>query len=185
MKKKQRIYNTDEILHNLREEYERQLSQPVEEVKSKDTITVITFKLGDEWYGLETKYATEIRAVPIIIEVPCTPDFILGVINLRGIIIAIIDIRNFFDIPSQKVTSESHIILFQINEINIGLLVDNVQEIIEFPKTNIKPPIATLSGIKTKFIHGQCHINNDLLIIIDLEKLMNIPDMEINYKKQL
>jgi purine-binding chemotaxis protein CheW len=145
--------------------------QPVHE----DEIQLIQFKLGDELYGVKVEQVREIVKLGEITSVPKMPYFIEGVMNLRGQITTIIDLRRRFEISEDGGhTAQSRIIVAEIGDSQIGIIVDSVQDVIRVSPQTISLPPDVLSGkVDSKFITGICRLQDKLVVLLDLGSLLN------------
>ncbi|MDH5477046.1 MAG: chemotaxis protein CheW [Nitrospinota bacterium] len=157
-------------------------SQAKEEAGSKFNANRIegkylTFTLGDEEYGLEILKVREIIGLMEITSVPQTPEFIKGVINLRGKVIPVIDLRLKFGMEEAVATEETCIIVVDIVEMLMGILVDTVSEVVDVPASNIEPPPAFGNNISTEFILGMGKLHNKVKILLDIAKVLSQKEM--------
>ncbi len=138
----------------------------------------LTFQLGSEAYGIEIRYVTEIIGIQTITEVPELPEYIMGIINLRGKIIPIMDVRLRFKKNFREYTDRTCIIVIDIRNESIGLVVDSVSEVISIPETEIvAPPELKKEG--NKYIRGIGKVGGDVKLLLDCEKLLNDDDSEL------
>jgi purine-binding chemotaxis protein CheW len=144
----------------------------------------LTFTLGAEEYGLEILKVREIIGLMEITSVPQTPIFIKGVINLRGKVIPVIDLRLKFGMEEVAATEETCIIVVDIVDMLMGILVDAVSEVMDIPAARIEPPPAFGNNISTEFILGMGKAQNKVKILLDIakvlsqEELMNVARLE-------
>lgn len=138
----------------------------------------LTFHLGKETYGIEIRHVTEIIVMQEITVVPDMPDFIIGVINLRGHVISVMDIRARFNMEAREYDDRTCIIVVQINDISVGLIVDTVNEVIDIPESNMDPPPRTHSGIGSSYIKGMGKVDNGVKILLDIEKILYEDELE-------
>ncbi len=138
------------------------------------TIQVAIFKLGDERYGVETSQVKEIIRVEEITSIPNAPDYVEGVINLRGQITTIINLRRRFGMEPKPIDNDTRIIVFEHKGSTIGMMVDTVTEVRYLAKEDIKelPNIVT-NRSESKFLTGVGKLPDGLLILVDLEKVMD------------
>ena len=132
----------------------------------------LTFTLEDEFYGIEIKYVIEIIGIQPISEIPELPEYIMGIINLRGKIIPVMDVRLRFKKEPLEYNDRTCIIVIQIEDISVGLIVDGVSEVIDIPDCEIVEP-PEISKIKNKFIKGIGKVQNDVKLLLDCDKLLN------------
>ncbi|MEC0091385.1 chemotaxis protein CheW [Paenibacillus macquariensis] len=139
-----------------------------------EDIKVIVFKLGDEEYGIEVdKVQTIERMVPIT-RVPKTFTFVKGVINLRGVVIPIIDLRGRFSLPLVDYTESTRIIIVAVNEMEVGFIVDSANDVIDLNTDKIENPPEVVGGIKAKYLQGVAKIDEErLLIMLNLSEVLN------------
>ncbi len=134
----------------------------------------LTFGLGQEEYGISISYVTEIVGMQRIMEVPDVPHFIKGVINLRGKVIPVMDVRSRFNMPEESYTERTVIIVLDNNGILIGLIVDNVNEVLEIPQNQIdQPPQFGTNKENTNVIHGLGKQGNKVAILLNVEHLVS------------
>ena len=132
----------------------------------------LTFILGSESYGIEIKHVTEIIGIQPITEVPELPDYVRGIINLRGKIIPVMDVRLRFKKPFRDYNDRTCTIVVDIKDISIGLIVDSVSEVISIPDTEIVAP-PDLSKVGNRYIKGIGKIGSEVKLLLDCEKLLN------------
>jgi purine-binding chemotaxis protein CheW len=140
-----------------------------------DTVSQwVTFRLGDELYGIDVLRVQEVLRMTEISSVPGAPDFVLGIINLRGRVVTVVDTRVRFGLPSKPVGEGSRIIVVEVSDKVIGLLVDYVAEVAYVPDSQIEtvPNVGADDG--NRFVSGVCNRDEELLIMLDLAKLVNV-----------
>ena len=143
------------------------------EQKSTDTVSQwVTFRLGDEIYGIDVLQVQEVLRITEISPVPGAPDYVLGIINLRGNVVTVIDARNRFGLPPKESDDASRIVVDAFEKV-VGLLVDNVSEVAYVPNSQIEigPNVGADDG--NKFVSGVSNRDDQLLIMVDLAKLIN------------
>ncbi len=138
----------------------------------------LTFQLGNEVFGIEIRFVTEIIGIQSITYVPEVPDYVKGIINLRGKIIPVIDMRLKFKKPSIPYDDRTCIIVIEIGDISIGLIVDNVSEVLGMSDDNIVPPPKYKKGYQNKFIKGIGKIGQEIKLLLDCEKIITDYDTE-------
>lgn len=137
----------------------------------------LTFALGDEAYGIEIKHVTEIIGMQPVTEVPELPDYIRGIINLRGKIIPVMDVRLRFKKAFREYNDRTCIIVVDISEISIGLIVDSVSEVISIPETEIVAPPEMGKG-GSKYIKGIGKVDSDVKLLLECDKLVSEEECE-------
>ncbi len=139
---------------------------------SLDIIQLVSFKLDKIEYGIDILSVHEILRIPEITRLPNAPDYIKGVINLRGNVIPVVDIRMRFGMPSAPVTELSRIIVVEIGEKLVGLMVDNVYQVIRLSRSRIDEPRELIEGISTEFINGIGRLQDRLIVILRLDNIL-------------
>ena len=142
---------------------------------TNDTVSQwVTFRLGEEIYGIDVLQVQEVLRITEISPVPGAPDFVLGIINLRGNVVTVIDARNRFGLPPKETDDASRIIVVDAFDKVIGLLVDNVSEVAYVPNSQIEsaPNVGTDDG--NRFVSGVSNRDGELLIMLDLAKLIHM-----------
>ncbi|HYF03695.1 MAG TPA: chemotaxis protein CheW [Patescibacteria group bacterium] len=144
------------------------------EIKDDVTLQLVSFTLGEEEFGINILQVQEINRLVNITRVPNSPDFVEGVINLRGKIIPIVDLRKRFGMPSADDTKNSRIVVVELSLSKvIGFLVDSVQEVLRISSSVVEPPPAMVGNIAADYITGVGKLEDRLLILLDLEKVLN------------
>lgn len=138
----------------------------------------LTFNTAGEIYALDIKYVIEIIGIQKITEIPDTEDYLKGVINLRGQVIPVIDVRIRFHIKEVEYGDRTCIIVVNLNGTVTGLIVDEVAEVLDIPEDKVDPPPKTSKGAGGRYISGLGKINNTVNIILDLDKLLNDDELE-------
>ena len=166
-----------EKMQAILEERARALAR-VTDVETDEGRQLVVFSLASETYGVPTDYVREVQPLRDISPVPCTPSFVVGVINIRGSIYSVIDIREFFCVPQQEFTELTKVILVNAGGLEVGILADNVLGELSVPLSEIKPPLATRGGLKKEeYVQG---VTKDMLIILNLDALMSDERMIIH-----
>lgn len=149
----------------------RELSQKVEK---KEKITayseILEFILGGERYAIETKYIREIYPMKEYTVLPCTPPFIMGIINVHRQIITIIDMKKFFDLPEKGLTDLNKVIIVRKEDMELGILADEVRSILNMDDYELQPALSTLTDLRADFLRG---VTSQGLIVIDALKLLS------------
>lgn len=140
----------------------------------------LTFRLGDEEYGVDILKVQEIRSYDTVTKLPAAPDFIKGVINLRGTIVPIVDMRLRFKMEEARYDEFTVMIMLNVNERVVGLVVDGVSDVITLNKEQIRPaPEINAGALDTRFITGLGAVEDRLLILVDIEGLMGSEGMAL------
>jgi len=139
----------------------------------------LTFMLGKESYGIGIEFVTEIIGILPIAEIPELPDYIRGIINLRGKIIPVMDVRLRFKKPFHEYDGRTCIIVIDILDNSVGLIVDSVAEVTNISDENIVPPPASSTGFSNRYINGIGKIGNDIKLLLDCDKLIAKNELEL------
>lgn len=153
--------------------------QPVESGEQKvdvDSTNLVTFRLGNGEYAIDIMQAKEIIKMEKITLIPNAPDFVEGVINLRGNIIPIIDLKKRFNLEETEGDKNTGIIIVQIDDIDMGIIIDSVSKVVSIDNSDIQPPPPMLAGIGQKYIKGVGKLEDKLLVVLDLGKLFSFED---------
>ena len=138
----------------------------------------LTFSIGKEDYGIEISHVTEIIGIQAITEVPELPEYIKGIINLRGKIIPVMDVRLRFRKSAKEYNDRTCIIVVDIQEVSVGLIVDTVNEVMNIEDENIVPPPDMKTGFRNRYVKGIGKVGSDVKLLLDCEKLLS--DQEIH-----
>jgi purine-binding chemotaxis protein CheW len=141
------------------------------------TIAVVEFQIAHETYAIELNRIRIIHPFKTMTFIPGTPDFIRGVINLRGEIISVVDLKVFFDLPDQGFTNLSQVIILSSDKMEFGILADAVLGVAEISKNDIQPSLPTLTGIRADYLKG---VTGNGIVVLDVEKLLKDEKMSIN-----
>lgn len=133
----------------------------------------VTFRLDNEVYGINVMQVQEVLRYTEIAPVPGAPDYVLGIINLRGSVVTVIDTRLRFGLNTVEVTDNTRIVIIESDSQVVGILVDAVAEVVYLRQSEIETAPNVGNEDNAKFIQGVCHKDNTLLILVDLEKLMS------------
>lgn len=145
---------------------------------------IVTFKLGDEEYGVDIMKVQEIILMGELTQVPEVPDFIKGVINLRGNVIPIISLRKRFSLPEVPVNEETRIIVVNVGEKTMGVVVDAVNEVLRVNGDSVEDPPATIAGLGRTYLRGLIKLTERLLILLDLNQVLDLQKAEAGQDSQ-
>ncbi|UUZ85948.1 chemotaxis protein CheW [Paenibacillus sp. P26] len=139
-----------------------------------EELKVIVFALAHEEYGVEVEKVKTIERMLPMTRVPKTPPFVKGVINLRGVVTPVIDLRGRFGLPEGEYTDNSRIIIVAVGEIEVGLIVDSANDVIDVDTDHIEDPPEIVGGIKAKYLQGIAKVGEDrLLVLLNLQEVLN------------
>ena len=143
-----------------------------------ELLQLVTFSIGEEEFGVNILKVQEIIRTMEITKVPRAPEFVEGVINLRGKVIPIIDLRRRFGLAPKGHDKNTRIIVIEINHIIVGFVVDAVSEVLRIPASTVEPPPPVVAGLESEYISGVGKLHDRLLILLDLDKLLSHADLE-------
>jgi purine-binding chemotaxis protein CheW len=151
---------------------------PTEEAAEGETLHLVTFPLGEERYGMEVALVQEVQ--PLEPQtwslVPCTPDFIVGAVNMRGRIYSVMDIARFLGLAPRPLPETAHVLLVQDGdqggdgEMELGILADDVPQVMSTPLAEVQPPSGTVSSQAQEYVRG---VTGDMLMILKVERLLS------------
>lgn len=137
-----------------------------------EQLVTVEFLLGHETYAIESAWIREVHPLRDLTPIPCTPPFVLGVINVHGQILSVLDLKRFFRLPEQGLTDLNRIIILSSGEMEFGILADAILGLRSIPVRKIQPPPPTLTDIKADFLRG---VTGERVVIIDGKKLLSDP----------
>mgnify|MGYP000078031463 CR=1 FL=1 len=153
------------------------------DVGSEDSEQYLTFMLGGKVYGLGILNIKEIIEYGDITEVPMTPEFISGVINLRGSVVPVIDLSQRFSGKATELAKRTSIIILEVKsadlKIEIGVMVDMVNEVLDIHPGEIEPAPSLGDQIQTNFINGMAKVDGKLLILLDIEHVLSVDELSM------
>jgi purine-binding chemotaxis protein CheW len=143
-----------------------------EREKHSEEIQLVVFRLGAEEYGVPITQVQEIIRLVTPTRIPNVPDFLEGVINLRGNVLPVIDLKKRFGLGSSEYTDEARIVVVEIAGHTVGVIVDFVSEVLRLPMSSIEPPPPIIAGITAEYLRGVGKLDDRLLILLDLNKIL-------------
>ena len=145
---------------------------------SNDLLQLVSFNIGEEEFGVDILKVQEINRMVDVTRVPNSPSFVEGVINLRGKVIPIIDLRLRLGLEQKEKDKDTRIIVVELDSKVIGFVVDNVNEVLRLNKSITEPPPPMVSGINSEYITSIGKLEDRLLILLDLEKILSTADKD-------
>ena len=140
--------------------------------RSEELLQVVSFRVGNEEFGLDILRVHEIIRLQELTRVPNSPEFVDGVINLRGKVIPVIALRKRFGLPEQPHDKETRIVVLEIQNMVLGFIVDSVSEVVRIHATTVVPP-PRLGEIEREFVSGVGKLQDRLLILLDVDQIMD------------
>jgi purine-binding chemotaxis protein CheW len=138
----------------------------------EQVLQLVTFTLRNEEYAVDILNVQEINRITEITQVPNSPSYVEGVINLRGKVMPVINLRKKFNLEDKETDDTSRIIIMDIKGVTNGLVVDSVSEVLRIPTDIVEPPPPMSSDMNSKFIKGVAKLENRLIILIDIDELL-------------
>lgn len=142
----------------------------------QENIKVIVFQLADKEYAIPVTNVQGIERLMHITRVPRTEKYVKGVINLRGVVTPIIDLRERFGLPAVEKDDSVRIIIIQLEDMEVGFVVDSANDVIDIPISSIEPQPEVVGVKEEAFISGVSKIDNRLLILLQLDKILNLSE---------
>jgi purine-binding chemotaxis protein CheW len=152
------------------------MSATAKDTEKKDTgdaLRWVTFRLENEKYGINVMQVQEVLRVTEIAPVPGAPSYVLGIINLRGNVVTVIDTRSRFGLPPTETDDSSRVVIIEADEQVVGILVDSVAEVVDLNSSEIETAPNVGTEESAKFIQGVASHDDELLILVDLNKLLS------------
>ena len=148
----------------------KKLAQGLEKRGSEtDYLEVLEFLLAQETYAIETPFIREVYPLTELTPLPCTPAFIFGLINVRGQILTVMDMKKFFDLPEKGITNLNKVIVVRNDTMELGILADEIIGIRNISVNELQPPLSTMSGIHAEYLKG---VTGKRLIVLDMERFL-------------
>lgn len=149
------------------------MSQPAQNTTQDDPVVQwVTFKLAHETYGINVMQVQEVLRITDIAPVPGAPSYVLGIINLRGNVVTVIDTRERFGLAKEEITDNSRIVIIEAGKSVIGMLVDSVAEVVYIRESEIEQTPNVGNDDSSRFIQGVCYKNDTLLILVALNRIL-------------
>jgi purine-binding chemotaxis protein CheW len=155
----------------------RELARDGEKEKpAGESIEVVEFLLAYEKYGIQSSYIREIYPLRELTPVPCTPPFVLGIINVRGEIVSVIDMKKFFDLPERGLTDLNKVIIVHDDTMEFGILADAILGVRSILREEIQPSLPTLTGIRADYLTG---VTKEPLVLLDVAKMLSAKNLVV------
>jgi len=155
----------------------RAAARPPAKPDDTERFEVLVFSLAGETYGVETRHVRMVCKLKDLTALPCTPPFIAGAINLRGHVLAVVDLRKFFELPSRGLSELNRIIVLEGNENEFGLLADSIEGLRLVAASQLQDGLPTLTGIRERFLKG---ITGGMMAVLDGERLLADTGLKVN-----
>jgi purine-binding chemotaxis protein CheW len=155
----------------------RILARPADTAVKGKWLDVVEFRLAGESYGIEHKCVREVVPLKELTPLPCTPAFMRGIVNVRGQIVPVIDIKRFFELPEAGIADVHMIVILQSSGVALGIEADSVTGVRAVDLDRIQPSLPTLTGIRAQYLKG---VSDEHLVILDAAKIMADPKIIID-----
>lgn len=146
--------------------------------KNQQVFRWVTFRLADETYGINVMQVQEVLRMTDVAPVPGAPHYVMGIINLRGNVVTVLDTRKLLDLATSDITDSSRIMIIESGKVTVGLLVDSVAEVVNISSSDIDPPPSVGNDEGSRYIQGIYSTEQQILILIDLNKLITEENRE-------
>lgn len=144
--------------------------EPEDAGTATERLEIVEFLLSPERYGIESTFIGEVYPLRDLTPLPCTPPFVLGIMNIRGRILSVLDIRKFFDLPEKGLSDLNKVIILHGNAMEFGILADAIIGTRTVPLADLMPSLPTLTEIRAEYLKG---VTEDRLVVLDGEKLLS------------
>jgi purine-binding chemotaxis protein CheW len=161
----------------LRARAEALAHRPAPALAPSTMLELLEFRLASERYALETRHVQNVHPLRDLTPLPCTPPFVLGIVNVRGRILPVLDLKKFFDLPERGLTDLHRIILVHGNDIELGLLADVIVGVRSVAADSLQPSLPTLSGIRADYLKG---IGERRLVVLDVDRILSDPKIIVH-----
>jgi len=154
-------------------------SNPENKNESNELLQLVSFKIANEEFGIDILNVQEINKMTQVTKVPNSPEFVEGVINLRGRVIPVVNLRVKMDLPNREYDKDTRIIVVDLSGKTVGFLVDSVSEVLRIPRNIMEPPPSIVAGINSNYITAVGKLEDRLLILLDLDKILQQDEKEV------
>lgn len=159
-----------EMWESILRERARVLAQAPEEAGTEETIEVVTMLLAYESYAIETAYVREVYPLRDLTPLPCTPPFVAGIVNVRGQVMSVIDLKKLFELPTQGLTDLNKVVILSDGDMEFGILADAILGVQDIPLHSLQTKLPTLTGIREDYLKG---ITAERLVVLDAAKMLH------------
>jgi purine-binding chemotaxis protein CheW len=164
----------EEAQRILRDRAKELAREPTPEEEAGEILEVVEFLVANERYGIESRHVREVHPVRDPTTVPCAPPFVLGVINVRGRIVSILDIKKFFELPEIGLTDLNKVVIVSREGMELGILADAIAGLRMVPVRELQPSLPTLTEVRAEYLKG---VSGDRLVVLDAEKILSDPKL--------
>ena len=151
--------------------------EPERRERADEMVDAVEFDLANERYAFPLAQVCEVSVLRELTPVPCTPPFVLGIINLRGIIRTVIDLKKFFELPDAGITELNKIIVIEHDGMQLGVLADAIRGVCRIPLADLQPSLPTLTDVRADYLRG---ITSGRLVVLDAAKILSDPRIVVD-----
>lgn len=144
--------------------------EPEDQTAATESLEIVEFLLASEKYGIESSYVHEVYPLKELTALPCTPAFVLGIVNLRGRIFSVVDIKKFFSLPERGLTDLNKVIVLRSESMEFGILADVILGVRSILLGEMQPSLPTLTGIRAEYLRG---VTKEQVVVLDGEKILS------------
>ncbi len=153
------------------------LAQAAPPPAADTVLELLEFGLASERYAIERQYVQEVQPLRELTPLPCTPPFIMGIVNVRGRIVPVLDLKKFFELPERGLTDLHRTIIVRGHDLEIGLLADVIIGISAVPAESLQPSLPTLTGIRADYLKG---VTGGRLVVLAVERILGDPKIIVH-----
>jgi purine-binding chemotaxis protein CheW len=155
----------------------REWSCSVEETPPDSLVELLSFTLGEELYAIESGHVGAVLPLPHFTPLPGTPPFVLGIVNVRGHIVSVLDLRVLFELPIEGLSDKNYLVVLRNQEMEFGLLADRIRGIEQIPRDSLQAGLANLTGIRANYLLG---VTAEQATVLDGARLLGDPNLRIH-----
>jgi purine-binding chemotaxis protein CheW len=155
----------------------REWARNVEETRPDSLIELLSFTLGEELYAIETLHVGAVLPLPHFTPLPGTPPFVLGIVNVRGHIVSVLDLRVFFELPIEGLSDKNYLVVLRNQDMEFGLLADRIRGIEQIPRDSLQAGLANLTGIRANYLLG---VTAEQTTVLDGARLLGDPNLRVH-----
>ena len=153
------------------------LARPSEAERDEAALELVTFRVSRETYGIESRHVQEVYPLRELTPVPCTPPFVAGMVNVRGQILSVVDIRAFFDLPRQGISDLNRVVILKSQDMSFGILADAIVGPRRIAEGDLQASLPTLTEVREEYLKG---VTADRLVVLDGAKILSDPRLVVH-----
>lgn len=166
----------------LRERAQALAQVPVSETASQEVCEMVEFLLADATYGIASAYVREVHPLRNCTPLPCTPPFVLGIINVHGRILSVLDLKQLFDLPARGLTDLNQVVIVHNDRMEFGILADAILGVRAIPRQHVHAPPPTLTAAGATYVQG---ITGDQVVVLDAQKLLSDENIVVHEEVEM